>query len=484
MTRRISRTSVARPSRLVAGRPALWRNVVSGPHVRRVTGQIVVCLVLSAAPVLAVTRFGVTLTLFAGVLAVAAAIAVASPVAYAFIVLALAPLPDVGTLVGVSVPPGFDPLTLFVALGAILAVHSGVSFPYRNAPGLVWLTGLNLVLLAAAWMRTYGGDAIDGTSIALLVKPTIVVAAGVLVVQLLPRARVEQTLGLAVGGALLLIGASVALQRLGLYTTAAQLANADRLQLKQFGGVMISGNDAGAVVAAFTIPAYVLLRSAGYRGFALCVLLASFPIMLITLARGSLIALLCSLIALAVLDRQAGRGARTVLGVLVAGVAWTATVGRGQADILLTSLRSTSGDTNATLSGRRVIWDEVPVFLDQGHQRWLFGGGLDSFKSHSEAALGNAFATHNAYFAFLTNGGALMLVAAIALLVALWHVAGRARDSVGLALRTALVAVVVMGLSANVDTFTLSIAWIWPLAMAAIVLPREVTGPRSRAGQG
>jgi hypothetical protein len=482
MTRSVSRISVARLPR-VGARPALGRNVVAGSRARRFAGQLGVCLLCSAAPVLAVARFGVTLTLFTALFAVAAAIAAASPVAYAFIVLAVAPLPDAGTLVGVSVPPGFDPLTLLVALGAILAVHSGVSFPYRNAPGLVWLTGLSLVLLAISWMRTYGQDAIDGTTIALLLKPAIVVAAGVLVVLLLPRARVEQTLGLAMGGALLVIGASVALQRLGVYTSAAQLANADRLQLKQYGGLMISGNDAGAVVAAFTIPAYVLLRSAGYRGFGLCVLLASFPIMLITLARGSLVALMCSLAALAVLDRRAVRGARTVVGVLVVGVVWTLTVGRGQADILLTSLQSTSGDTNATLSGRSVIWDEVPVFLDQGHQRWLFGGGLDSFRAHTEAALGNAFATHSAYFAFLTNGGMLMLVTAVALLVALWHVAGRGRDSMRLALRTALVAVAVMGLSANVDVFTLAIAWIWPLAMAAMVLRDEAPEPTSPGGR-
>jgi hypothetical protein len=477
MTRGFSRISVSDRPRLVEAGPSLWWNAVTGPRARRRIGQIGLCVVLSAAPVLAVTRLGVTLTLFLAVLAVAAAIAVATPVTYAVIVLALAPLPDLGALVGVSVPAGFDPLTLLVGLGAVLAVYGAGSVPFRNAPGLVWLTGLSLALLAVAWMRTYGQDAISGTSMALLAKPAIIVAMGVLVVQRLPPSRLERTLGLAMGGALLVIGASVALQRLGLYTTAAQLANADRLQLKQYGGVMISGNDAGALVAAFTIPVYVLLRAGGYRAFGIFLLLASFPIMLITLARGSLIALLCSLAALALLDRRAGRGARTVLAALAVGVVWTATLGRGQADILLTSLQSTSGDTNATLSGRSVIWDEVPVFLDQTHQGWLFGGGLDSFKSHTEAVLGNAFATHNAYFAFLTNGGALMLAAAIALLVALWRVAGRAQDSFRMALRTALVALVVMGLSANVDVFTLSMAWIWPLAAGAMVVRRDVAAP-------
>jgi hypothetical protein len=463
--------SISRPrrTRLVAGGPRLWRSV-AGPRARQRSWQLGLAVVLSAAPILAVTRLGVTLTLFLAVLAIAGAIAVASPVAFAVIVIALAPLPDVGALVGVSVPAGFDPLTLLVALGAVMAMHRNEAFPYRNERGLVWVTGLSLGMLAIAWFRTYGQGAISGTSIALLVKPTIIVAAGVLIVRLVPPTRLERTLACAIAGALVLIGASVALQRLGVYTTAAQLANADKLQLKQYGGLMISGNDAGAVVAAFTIPAYVLLRSAGYRAFAVVVLLAAFPVELITLARGSLIALLCGLVALALLDRQAGRGMRTVLGVLGAGVVWTATLGHQQADILLTNFQSTSGDTNATLSGRSVIWDEVPRFLDQGHHRWLVGGGLDSFKTYAESTLGNAFATHNAYFAFLTNGGTVMLVVGLALLVAMWRAAGRAQDSFRIALRTALVPLAVLGLSANIDAFTLAAAWVWPLAAAVVAM--------------
>jgi hypothetical protein len=457
-----------RRTRLVTGRSRLWRRV-AGPRARQRYWQLALSIIVSAAPVLAVARLGLTLTLFLAVLAIAAAVAFASPVAFAVIVVALAPLPDVGALLGVSVPAGFDPLTLLVVLGAVMAIHRGRPFPYGNARALVWVIALSLGLFAIAWCRTYGQGAVSATSLALLVKPAIIVAAGVLVVRLVPPRLLERTLACAFGGALLLIGASVALQRMGLYTTAAQLANADKLQLKQFGGVMISGNDAGAVVAAFTIPAYVLLRSAGYRAFAVAVLVAAFPVELITLARGSLIALLCGLGALTMLDRQAGRGVRTLLGVLAAGVLWTATLGRHQADILLTNFHSTSGDTNATLSGRSVIWNEVPKFLDQGHHRWLVGGGLDSFKAFAQTTLGNAFATHNAYFEFLTDGGALMLAVALALLVALWRAAGRAQESFGIALRTALVSIAVLGASGNVDVFTLTVAWIWPLAAAAMV---------------
>jgi hypothetical protein len=481
--------SIARPrrTRLVTGGPRLWRRV-AGPRARQRYWQLGLAIVVSAAPVLAVARLGLTLTLFLAMLAIAAAVALASRVAFAVIVVCLAPLPDVGALVGVSVPAGFDPLTLLVVLGAVMAIHHRGSFPYRNARGLTWMTALSLGLFAIAWLRTYGQGTVNATSIALLVKPAIIVAAGVLVVRLVPPRLLERTLACAIGGALLLIGASVALQRLGLYTTAAQLANADKLQLKQFGGVMISGNDAGAVVAAFTIPAYVVLRAAGYRAFAVVVLLAAFPVELITLARGSLIALLCGLGALTLLDRQAGRGVRTLLAVLGAGVLWTATLGREQADILLTNFQNTSGDTNATLSGRSVIWSEIPKFLDQGDHRWLIGGGLDSFKAYADSTLGTAFATHDAYFAFLTDGGALMLAVAVALLVALWRVAGRAQESFGIALRTATVSIAVLGASANVDVFTLTVAWIWPLAAAATVMTTSraplAASPRTAAPYG
>jgi O-antigen ligase len=454
------------------------------PRMRQRAWQLCLCLVLSAVPVLAVARFGMTLTLFLALLGIAAAVAVATPVAYAVIVLAVAPLPDLGALVGVSVPVGFDPVTLMAALGAGIAVQRGVSFPFRNERGLVWLTCLGLGLLAISWFRTYGQDDTTASGFALLVKPTIIVAAGVLAIHLLPRTRVEEVLACALGGILLAIGVSVVLQRLGLYTTVAQEANAEKLQLKQYGGVMISGNDVGAIVSVFTLPAFVLLRSIGHRTFAATVLLASFPVLLITMARASIVALVCGLAAFAVLDRRAARGARIALGVVAAAALWTATIGRQEADTLITNLQSTSGDTNATLSGRSVIWEEVPRFLDQGDHRWLTGGGLDSFKSYAETALGNAFATHNAYLAELTNGGAIMLVAAVALLVALWRAAGRAQESVSVAVRTAVVSIAVLGLSANVDVFTASAAWIWPLAAAAVIMRRSAGSPSPRAAQG
>lgn len=447
---------------------------LAGARRRQRAWQFWLCVVLSAAAVLLVTRLGMTLTLLVALLGIAAVVAVASPVAFAVVVLALAPLPDVGALVGVSVPVGFDPVTLLVALGAGMALQRGVSFPFRNERALVWLTCLGLGLLAIAWFRTYGRDAATAASVALLVKPAIIVAAGVLAVHMLPRTRVEETLALALGGILLVIGLSVAVQRLGLYTTVAQEANAAKLQLKQYGGVMISGNDAGAIVAVFTLPAFVLLRSVGRSMFAATVLLAAVPVLLITMARASMIALVCGLAALAVLDRRGARGARVALGVVGAAAIWTATIGRPQADILVTNLQSTSGDANATLSGRSAIWEEVPRFLDQSDQSWLVGGGLDSFKAYAETALGNAFATHNAYFAYLTNGGAIMLVAAVALLVAMWNASGRTNDSVRVALRTAVVSIAVLGLSANVDVFTRSAAWIWPLAAAAVIMRRSV----------
>jgi O-Antigen ligase len=445
-----------------------------GARGRQRAWQFCLCVMLCAAPVLLVARLGMTLTLFVALLAIAAAVAVASPVAFAVTVLAMAPLPDVGALVGVSVPVGFDPVTLLVAVGAGMALQRGVSFPFRNEPVLVWLTCLGLGLLAISWFRTYGQAAATASSLALLVKPAIIVAGGVLAVQMLPRTRLEETLACALGAILLVIGLSVALQRLGLYTTVAQEANAEKLQLKQYGGVMISGNDAGAIVSVFTLPAFVLLRSVGRPMLAATVLLASVPVLLITMARASMIALVCGLAALAVLDRRAARGARVALGVVGAAAIWTATIGRPQVDILVTNLQSTSGDANATLSGRSVIWDEVPRFLQQADHGWLVGGGLDSFKTYAETALGNAFATHNAYFADLTNGGAIMLVAAVALLVAMWNAAGRAKESVRVALRTALISIAVLGLSANVDVFTRSAAWIWPLAAAAVIMRRSV----------
>jgi O-antigen ligase len=445
-----------------------------GSRRRQRAWEFCLCVALCAAPVLLVARLGMTLMLFVALVGLAAVVAVASPVAFAVVVLAVAPLPDVGALVGVSVPVGFDPVTLLVALGAGMALQRGVPFPFRNERALVWLTCLGLGLLAIAWFRTFGQDAATATSVALAVKPAIIVAAGVLAVHMLPRTRLEETLACALGGILLVIGLSVALQRLGLYTTVAQEATAEKLQLKQYGGVMISGNDAGAIVSVFTLPAFVLLRSVGRRMFAATVLLASVPVLLITMARGSMIALVCGLAALAVLDRRAARGARVALGVLGAAAIWTATIGRPQADTLMTNLQSTSGDANATLSGRSAIWEEVPRFLDQADQGWLVGGGLDSFKAYAETALGNAFATHNAYFAYLTNGGAIMLVAAVALLVAMWRAAGHASDSVRLALRTAVVSIAVLGFSANVDVFTPSAAWIWPLAAAAVIMRRSV----------
>jgi hypothetical protein len=55
---------------------------------------------------------------------------------------------------------------------------------------------------------------------------------------------------------------------------------------------------------------------------------------------------------------------------------------------------------------------------------------------------------------------------------------------VSVAVRTAVVSIAVLGLSANVDVFTASAAWIWPLAAAAVIMRRSAGSPSPRAAQG
>lgn len=425
-------------------------------------------LFASFAAFVAFVRVGPVVAIFACLLLLSVGSAIASPVGFAVAVLALAPLPAVGEIIGVRVPLGLDPLDILVVLGLGIVAQRQAAGASRWPRALVALTVINLGLILFAWYRTYATEAASSVALGLLVKPSIVIVAAWTVVRLLPPGSIVKTLGLSMGGVLVLVSLSVILQRLGIYTTAHQVAYSSQLGVKQWGGVMLDGNTAGEFVAIFSIPAFLLLRAAGKPRMGVAVAALAVPVLLITLARGSIVAFGASLIALALVDRRRARGLKVALLVGLLGVAWATTGGREQVTFIAQNLTRTAGDSNATLSGRLAIWQVAQQYLD-GSGHWIMGGGLDAFKTFaSSSALQHGFATHNTVLLLLTTGGVVMIASVAVLGIVLWRVASASSEpALGLALKVALLTAVVVGLSIDVDLFSRRMTWIWVLTAAA-----------------
>jgi hypothetical protein len=244
---------------------------------------------------------------------------------------------------------------------------------------------------------------------------------------------------------------------------------------KQYGGLMLDGNAAGGLLAVFMLPVWILLRSVGRSALARIVLFVSVPVLLVTLSRGAIVAFLGSLLALSVFDRERGRGLRYAGFVAAASAVWAATLGRTQTDQILQTLTRYNGNRDAVLSGRISIWDQAREYLfGAGH--WFWGGGLDDFKSFTAAGpLAHAYATHNMSFYLLVTGGVVMAGAVIVLLAFLWRAGNGAERPVAVALKLALVGSLVLGLSSDVDFFTVQFAWVWVLVALCGVTPEGAT---------
>src|SRR5205814_1304867 len=114
-------------------------------------------------------------------------------------------------------------------------------------------------------------------------------------------------------------------------------------------------------------------------------LLAAFPVLLITLSRGAIIAFAVSLIALGFLSRDRIRTALLLLGVVLIAGGFAVTAGQSQTNFIITryTLYSQGGNpSNELLSGRQTIWNSAIDYLNGDPNRWAVGGGLDDFKRY------------------------------------------------------------------------------------------------------
>jgi O-antigen ligase len=194
------------------------------------------------------------------------------------------------------------------------------------------------------------------------------------------------------------------------------------------------------------------------------VIMLAIAVVLISLSRSAIAGAAAGLVALALLRRDRLKGARLALALAAVSVVGALTVGQGQLAMLKASISDYHTDPNAALSGRLEIWYEARHFLSSGNNL-LVGDGLDSFKAYALASpLQHAFATHNEILRLLTTGGIVMLALFVALVVGLWLLGRTADPDLGLALRVALVSLLVVGLSLDADVFARAFTWLWLLA--------------------
>ncbi|MFN2628912.1 MAG: O-antigen ligase family protein [Gaiellaceae bacterium] len=440
-------------------RRALARRPIPGLDL---IGSILVSLAFTAAAM----RTGLSTTLFGALLLGSILLTLISPKAFALLVVVLAPLPSLGALVGRSIPLGLDPLDALVFIGLSVAVLRDRPLAVRRESRLVWLVALNLLALAIAWYRTYGRG-VNSSSLGLLVKPVIVVLAALSVLQLLEQKDLVPTVSRAMGWALVVIGFSVVLQRLGLYRTVHQSQYEQILGAKQYGGLMLNGNSAGVLFAVFALPTYVLLRKSGSLLLGRAVLVLAIAVLLISLSRSAIAGAAAGLLALAVLKRRRLEGIRVALALAAVAAVGALTLGKAQLAQLKASVSSYQTDPNGALSGRLAIWHQARAFLSSGNHL-LFGGGLDSFKAYALASpLEHAFATHNEALRLLTTGGVVMLALFVALVVGLWLLGRTPDPDLGLALRIALLSLLVVGLTLDADVFDRAFTWLWLLVALA-----------------
>jgi len=429
---------------------------------------IAVCLCALAA----VYRFGPAVTLAAAALAALLITAFASARAFAIAVLLLAPLPSLGALVGRDFPLGLEPLDLLIFAGL------GIAFLFRTRivqprGSLLAIIAVNVALLLAAFLRTYGIEGLDGVDVALVVKPILLIVAGFLVVSLVPREQLMETIAFGMVAVLFVTELSIVLQRIGVYETVYQADNLDALSIKQFGGIMLHGNVAGAFLAIFAVPTYLIAKESGHPTLGLVALAGACPALLVTLNRGSMVGVLVALLVFAALTQRRVRAIGLVLVVVLVAIGFALTLGDQEAQLLVENYQQAGADQNAQLSGRESIWDAVFAFLEAEPHRWWVGGGLASFGGFAETTLGTGFATHNGILYALANGGILMLIAFAALGLESVRRRPGVPDSVTLALRVAAVTILVVALTSDTIPYSPTLAWIWVLLAVAERLSAE-----------
>lgn len=441
-----------------------------GGRLRPLSMQVLIGLACALVATLTMRRVGVEATFLLVAFGVVVLVGVLNTTALAVGIVMLSPLPSLEALLGLSLPIGIEPLNVLVvmALGAAFLMP-GLRVRSLSVTPVAVVLALNVVLYAVAWYRTYGQASIDGSSIALLVKPAFVLLAGFAAVRIIPREHLKPTVALGMAALLAITYVTVVAHRLGLYTTAFQVEQAGRLEFKQYGGIMLDNNTAGVFIAIFAVPTYVLLRQIGRPGLSTLTLALAVPVLLSTLARGAMIAFVCTLVALAIVDRQRIRGILIAAGVLLLGAAWAVTGGRAQTDFIFGNLeRNTTA--NARLSGRESIWEGAFNYLAEDPSRWFVGGGLDDFRKYLiTTTLGQDLPAHNVVLTCIVTGGVILAAAYLLVMAVLFVGRGMDRD-VRIALRLALVGFFVCGLSADITIFTPMAAWLTLLAAVAYVL--------------
>jgi hypothetical protein len=395
------------------------------------------------------------------------------PRAFGLLVLAIAPLPSVEQLLGVSVHAGLDAIDILVFLGLGIALSQGLRFPFAEERPFAVVAALNFGLLVVAWYRSYGSAAAALGSIPLILHPLVIFLAGLLVVQLVAPDEARATVAWGLAGMLFVVGLSVIAQAIGIYTP-----NGYTPGVKANGGLMLQGNEAAALFSTFGVPAFILLRSIRRVGVGVALLVFSVAVLLVTASRSSLLIFPVTLLALAIFDRRS-QTAKAVLIVLILCGIYAGTIGRTRTEHIVTSLTSHPLRSNQTLSGRPYIWGQAVRYLDQD-SHWLVGGGLNSFEAYTalDPRLGAAgHTTHNTWLRQLVNGGAFMAGAYLLFLIAVWRLSRRTSSPPALALRVALVATILLGLTKDLSPFDRGGAWLWTLAALAALPYHAVESP-------
>jgi O-antigen ligase len=412
-------------------------------------------------------KFGQLPTVLVALLAGSILLGLSSARAFAVVILLLAPIPSLGALIGVGIPVGLDPVNWLVILALGLAAQGAPSSAFHKHRAVTAVALLSIGVLAISWYRTYGQGPVSGSDIALILKPLIVVIAGFAVVYLLPRDQLVSTIALAVGGLLGVVAVSVFLQRLGLYETTYQQTRELALNVKQYGGIMLNGNASGSLVGIFSVPAFVLLRAAGYRALATLVLALALPVLFISVSRGGIAAFAAGVAVMLVFGRDRRHVLITLGAVLVLGGIWGATAGQRDVSLVWERVGRYEQDPNAALSGRSTIWEQAQRYLDEEPSRIFIGGGLDDFKGYNAESLSSGFAAHNVALRLLTDGGLVMLAAFALLMIVLWRASAWADPEMRTALRAAIAAALVFGLTHSMDVFSTRLTWLWVLTAAA-----------------
>ena len=388
----------------------------------------------------------------------------------AFALLVLAPLPGLRDLLEAPIPAGLDPVIVLVVISVFAAGLGALTMPVNREPLLILAIGLNFELLVIAWFRTEASA--SGGSLALIGHPAAVVLAGFLAAQLVApeKARATIALGLALG--LGIVALSVFADAVGLYNPPVPELSGPLL-VKPNGGLMLQGNEAAALLAVFVLPAVVLLRAVRRPRLAVIVFVLCVAAIPVTRSREAVVVLLVAGAAFLLLTRKIGF--RTLV------FAAAAVIGIAAAIALPHFLDHPAASLTSWSSGRTNIWKQAFVYL--GHSpHWLIGGGLNDFETFVQHTwLGLPWTTHNEPLRLLVDGGPLMFLGYVLLIVVLWRLASRTEQHVGVALKITLVSIIVLGLFKDAGVFTRGVAWLWPLAALAVLHARSPAEAGERA---